>query len=218
MSQPAEIIAHWHTLVDDFSTSSLDWYTALEQGIVARDMPLVRIERIEHNESGIGSTKRMYLRVIRGKLTFDVCAAPYGRSFFFSWWLAVQPLQYALLYAGLGLLGFLIAASVALSTFGLIKGMFVLIIVSVATMVLLGNAVQAGSEGIEDFILAIPVWGDLYARFVKPVTYFSTDTRLMFQESVHRTVIETIEGVTMAKGLRALSPEEKRPTMRDLLG
>lgn len=218
MPSPAVVVAHWHTLFDDFATSSLDWYTAVEQNIAKRDMPAIRIERIERGESGIGSAKRTYLRVTRGKFMFDICAAPHGRDFFFSWWLVAESPKYALLYGCLGLVAFLIAAVVAITALGFLKGILALAVVAALASTALQNAIQTGAQHIEDIMLAIPIWGDLYARWWRPATYYATDTRLMFQESVHRAVLETIEGITTVKGLRALSPEERRPTMRDLLG
>ena len=51
----------------------------------------------------------------------------------------------------------------------------------------------------------------------KAITYYTLDTRLMFQASVHRALTDTISGLRTAQGLRALSADELRPTMRDLL-
>ena len=180
-------------------------------------LPLNRGTHLKRNEGGIGSAKRVYLRVVRGKLTFDVCAAPHGRDFFFSWWLAVQPPQNTLLFGCLGSIAILGALAIALSTFGLTVGLIVFGIAVGAAWTLIASAIQNGMDGLEDIILAVPIWGGLYSRWLKPPTYYATDTRLMFQDAVHRAVLETIDGVRTAKGLRALSPEESRPTMRDVL-
>lgn len=50
-------------------------------------MPETKISRITHKEAGILSAKREYLRVKHFNLVFDVCAAPFGKDFFISWWL-----------------------------------------------------------------------------------------------------------------------------------
>ena len=70
---------------------------------------------------------------------------------------------------------------------------------------------------MEDAILAIPVWGPLYDRFLKPVTYFSVDSQIMFEEAVHGTVLKVIEGLLAAKGARALTSQQAKPQTRDVL-
>lgn len=57
--------------------------------------------------------------------------------------------------------------------------------------------------------------GWLYNLVFSPVTY-RLDTAHMFQETVRATVNEVIAGLQESGGLRALSPEELRPRMRDI--
>ena len=54
-------------------------------------------------------------------------------------------------------------------------------------------------------------------RFVRPETYFSHDTALMFQESVRMAVNEIIDETTQAKGLRTMSELERKPILSSLL-
>lgn len=42
---------------------------------------------VTHKEFGLFSDSREYLRVYRYDLYMDICAAPYGKTFFISWWL-----------------------------------------------------------------------------------------------------------------------------------
>lgn len=49
------------------------------------------MRRIALPEGTLLSSHRDYLRVTRGKYTFDLCAAPFGIDFFVSWWLVEQP-------------------------------------------------------------------------------------------------------------------------------
>lgn len=65
-------------------------------------------------------------------------------------------------------------------------------------------------------MLAIPYLGAVYAAIFSPVTYYRMDTALMFQESVRGAVMQVIDGLQNTQGLRALSPEERTPRMRDL--
>jgi hypothetical protein len=57
-------------------------------------------------------------------------------------------------------------------------------------------------------IVSIPVLGSLYKRFVRPVTYFSEDTRLIFEESVHRVVVSHVGALLTVANLPPLTPEQ----------
>jgi len=52
----------------------------------------------------------------------------------------------------------------------------------------------------------------------KPYTYYRVDTALMFQSVTHGAVLEVIDRLTTAKGIRALSAEDRKPVMRDFFG
>lgn len=63
--------------------------------------------------------------------------------------------------------------------------------------------------------LSIPVVGPLFSRFIKPTTYYQLDTATMFQSLIHSAVLEVIDEMTKAKGLRALSESDRKPIMRN---
>src|SRR3954463_2032017 len=79
-----DVISHWYALVPDFSMSAKEFYAAIETELKRRTVPGLQLERIEFAEGGILSSDRTYLRMQRETLLFDVCAAPFGKSFFFS--------------------------------------------------------------------------------------------------------------------------------------
>lgn len=90
MAESAEVISHWHQSVDGLSTSTLEYYDAIEKALRDKDVAGLQIERAFASESGLLSAKREYLRIRYGRLMFDICGAPCGRDFFFSWWLLVS--------------------------------------------------------------------------------------------------------------------------------
>ncbi len=92
------VLSNWSTLVEGLSTSSQDAYLELQGALAAREVPEIEFSRVVYAESGVGSAKREYLRIQRKDLVFDVCAAPFGKSFFFSWWMAIPPLPFAPLW------------------------------------------------------------------------------------------------------------------------
>jgi hypothetical protein len=213
LSSKPQVEGHWHSLIEGFATSSLDFYELVKAGIARRQIPDLKISQVEWKESGLGSGKRSYLRVSREGLNFDICAAPFGTGYFFSWWLAKIPrvlLDFAVLFgiafAGLICLaiagregcGGIVAAPIGF--FGMLFG--------------LGFLVRYGEMGLEPTVLSMPITGFLYAFFFRPQTYFNEDTAIMFRESVHHAVLEAIDQVTTAQGVRGLSEEARKITFR----
>jgi hypothetical protein len=65
-------------------------------------------------------------------------------------------------------------------------------------------------------LFSLPFIGPVLIWLFRPETYYRVDTALMFQSSVHSAVLEIIDQITQAKGLRALSEEDRKPIMKDL--
>ena len=70
--------------------STKEFYQAVSRRIKEMQYP-VSIHTQEFGEDGWLSPRREYLRIVRGELEYYVCAAPFGRSFFISWWLRQPP-------------------------------------------------------------------------------------------------------------------------------
>ncbi len=70
-------------------------------------------------------------------------------------------------------------------------------------------------SGFTQLVISIPIIGPLFSKFIKPITYYQIDTAAMFQALIHSAVLEVIDGMTSAKGLRALSDDARKPIMRD---
>lgn len=206
------IISHWHLLVDNFNMSSMDFYESVEGALRERAVPDLELSRVTHFESGIGSPQREYLRIYRRGLAFDVCAAPFGRGFFFSWWLVRTPGT----AGGIALVGWLVASfllgQILLPLGGPVFGSVAL----VATWFLAGFLVRNRMLPGEDTVLTMPIVGGLYERWFAPPTYYSHDTETMFLETAREVVQEMIGRARSAQGLRALSHEDYRPLMNKL--
>ena len=209
------VISHWYKLIENFQASPMAFYSSVEAAIERRQIPDTSTSRVDWKEGGLLSARREYLRITRGKLTFDICGAPFGTGFFFSWWLAEVPAAYGLLHVFLILILVLVLIYMIFAAFGFLTGVFLTIVVLPLTFLLLGNAVRQGKLGSEEVVLAIPMIGALYDRIFKPNTYYKIDTALMFQSTVHAAVLEVIDELTSAKGLRALSELERKPILRE---
>lgn len=72
---------------------------------------------------------------------------------------------------------------------------------------------ESPASALARLLGSIPVIGLLAGLLVKPLTYYRVDTALMFQESVRLSVLEVLDGLTQAKGLRALSDAERAPIL-----
>ena len=153
----AQVLRHWSQLVDGLSHSSREFYATLRQALLQRDVPDIVMREVRvHEGAPLVSAQRYYLRVKRNAEYIDICAAPFGRGFFFSSWLILPP----------------------------------------------------------SILRLSPIIGWVIAVFSRP-TYYRIDTAGMFHAMVHGAVLECIDGVTSAKGIRALSEGERKPMMRD---
>jgi hypothetical protein len=215
MAKETQVISHWYQLIEEFQASSQAFYESLAAAIARRQVPDTESSRIEFKEGGLLTANRQYLHIIRGKHAFDVCAAPFGTGFFFSWWLTELP-------PGSGILYFIGVAFVVMFLMfiffqgGIIIGCLLSVALIPFALWAIGSGIREGTIGGEDVVLSIPYLGAIYERIFKPTTYYKIDTALMFQEAIRNAVIEVIDQMTTAKGLRALSEAERKPVMKRL--
>jgi hypothetical protein len=80
-----EVYSQWNCLFD-FQMSAQDFYKKVEEAILEMKVEEVKIKRIYFPQGGIFSDNRQYLRIYWKKIAFDICASPYGKGFFVSYW------------------------------------------------------------------------------------------------------------------------------------
>ncbi len=203
---PAILLAHWYHLIEGLQTSSLGFYQGIEQALGHRAVPDTATARTDYRESGFLSAKREYLRITRGAQAIDICAAPFGTGFFVSWWLGeARP---GPLIPTVALLAVLI---VDFRIFGAFFGLGFLVLGFLG----LGALISQGEAPWHAYVFAVPFLGQLWERLFQPLTLYRYDTMLMFKSAVHKAVLEVIDGLTDAQGLRRLSDDERKPIMRD---
>ena len=224
MGKP-QVEGHWHSMIEDFSTSSLDFYELVKAGIARREIPDLKISQVEWEQGGLGSGKRVYLRVSREELNFDICAAPFGTGYFFSWWLAKISrvlLDVLFLFLYVVVVGFILYRATAGNSVGGemmvgesspgCAGFFIKPVIFLGILLALGFLVRYGDRGLEPTVLSMPITGFVYGLIFRPESYFNEDTAIMFRESVHHAVLEAIDQVTTAQGVRGLSEEARKIT------
>ena len=58
------VLSHWSMLIEGLQTSSLEFYTAVEQLIARRNVPEGHASRINWKEGGLHTANREYLRLM----------------------------------------------------------------------------------------------------------------------------------------------------------
>ncbi|MFH0828778.1 MAG: hypothetical protein V1907_01195 [Candidatus Kerfeldbacteria bacterium] len=234
-----DVLDSWQNLVEDFQTSTRDFYDSVEAGLKRRKIPGYATSRIDWSEGGVASAKREYLRISRGRFTFDVCAAPFGTGFFFSWWLVKRPARWVPLFL-VGFLALWYALELVLermvwallghqrqmsllwsitnsSYFPIVSLVIEVLLAFILASWLLTVLSRGGWDDPEEAILAVPILGWVYERFFAPETYWKLDTAMMFRSTADAAVREAADALLTAKGLRALTANEQRPVFSKLL-
>jgi len=85
-----KVLSNWHQLFHRVQFSSQEFYEVLEQVIKEKELQRLRISRTAYSEGGILSPRREYVRVQYKNYFFDICAAPFAKDFFVSWWLSEE--------------------------------------------------------------------------------------------------------------------------------
>ncbi len=80
------VVAHWDKLFENFHTSTTLFYASVEATLKKHEVPGLGATRVHWREGGIQSASREYLRIIGDRHCIDICAAPFGKAYFFSSW------------------------------------------------------------------------------------------------------------------------------------
>ena len=79
-----ELLNHWIAFADNFQISPSEFYAELKAELLSRKVPKMLMAEVTCPEGGLLSENRIYLRMQRERILFDICAAPFGTGFFFS--------------------------------------------------------------------------------------------------------------------------------------
>lgn len=211
-----EILEHWYTLIPSVQFSSSSFYSEIEAEIQAQKIPSLDIARVEISEGGFLSDNREYLRMKRERLIFDVCAAPVGINYFFSYRfyveeVKVKPWQITILVAALWIL-----LEVCLKYIGLILGPVLL----VSALLIIGwtmrNSIGLGLQDLDATLLKLPIIGPVYERFFRKDTYYRQDLRIAYCSIASAIVKQKVEAITAAKGVKLLKELKYSPGMDDI--
>ena len=198
-------------ILEDFSVSTEEFYDAIEAELAAKQMPDLAITRELFAEGGLLSLKRVYLRMRRERYIFDICAAPFGTSYFFSTRFAEIPV---VLYVWQLLLVLLILAGIGAVywfTMGPYWGSIMFGLNVIAAFMLLRNLAALKLYRLDDFLMQVPVFGIVYEAIFRPETYYRIDTRTIYIETVKLIVERKIDEFTGNKGIKLVEIESLKP-------
>jgi hypothetical protein len=216
-SKSAEVFNHWGTALHNVQFSAQPFYARVEQEIRARQWPGVELLRIAHSEAGLLSHKREYLRVIRQRQVFDICAATFGRDYFFTLREAeIQP-QLTLATVLILLLALSMTFFLFVNNFGFISGTINFATLLIVAIFLMFSALRLGLTRLDGALMRLPVIGPIYELFFRrSTTYFQHDTRVVFLKLMDDVVKAYVDEETSAKGIKLLSCFEHQPVLHDL--
>jgi hypothetical protein len=225
--QSDNVFSHWIAPLDNFQFSTQEFYNEVEKELDARKVPGLKISRVDFFEGGLLSDRRTYLRLARERYAFDVCAAPFGREYFFSVRLVEKPRLGWLALLALGFLlvtAFLLVGRVAI--WALIFTIFALMVYFIFVLVQRADS-ESGDQGaagpakppsmpdLLSLVLDYTIIGEWYERFRKE-TYYRHDTRLMYLTVITEIVKMKVNEVTAAKGVKLVRSYEYSPILGDL--
>jgi hypothetical protein len=174
------------------------------------------ISKVLYKEGGLISGNRLYLRMMRERLAFEACAAPFGNTFFFSCRTVYSPavvrLRHILLIVFIS--NVIYSCLFRLLGFGLGTVAFGALIIAIFWM--LRDAVSAGLSDFDAWLLKIPALGLIYETRFRKDSYYREDTRLVYLKLIPELIKNLAEEVTGAKGIKLLVQYEKAPIYGDV--
>jgi len=211
-------VAHWSHPMDHFQTSSKDFYDKVQKTLEDQRIPRVFFSKALWKEAGLLSPERLYLRVSWNRYVGDICAAPFGRAFFFSFWVFVLPPVLSLfhiagmisLFAGIEF-GMRYLSPVPIEGFPVVYAFAPLLPLLVLWVRFSRQAINA--DPLTDFILGLTIIGPLIEILFRRLTYFERDTAAMFLGMIEHGFFQVADEVTKAKGRRGLSELDKKPEL-----
>lgn len=211
-----EIIEHWYTLVAAQQFSPKEIYDHIEESIRSQKVPGLDSSRVDLAEGGVLSGNREYLRMQRERLRFDICAAPVGVNYFFSYRFYAMPAVVEVweMFAFFFCLG----AAMYFSTriIGLFMGPFLFSCLLGFLVWLMRNAIGMGLRDVDATLLKIPVIAPIYERYFRKDTYYRQDMRIAYCSIVSGIVKQEVARITGEKGVKLLREYTYSPIMGDL--
>jgi hypothetical protein len=211
-----EVLDHWISFADGLTLPPQDFYAAVEKEMEARKIPTMKASRVEYAEGGLLSEKRVYLRMLRERLAFDMCAAPFGNTFFFSCRTIHSPPMLRLWHIAVAFVFFAGVYSLLVRELGMMFANIAMVALLIAIAETFRNAVGLGLADLDNALMKIPVVGPIYENWFRKETYYRQDTRLVYLKIVPEIIKNVADNMTGAKGIKLVQQYERAPIFGEL--
>jgi hypothetical protein len=220
-----EVLEIWHAFFDGFQMSSLEFYGMVKQELARRKVPGLTMSEVKWKEGWVLSDERTYLRLTRERWVFDICAAPFGTGFFFSYRFTELPIKISVLAVVffLGVVAAIpIGAFYAFRMFPVVRAVdnlsanLLLLLTIVLILLILVRVIRSGLRDPDSMLLQLPGIGPVYDRYFRTHTYYREDTRLMYLATVPAIVKSLTEKVTVANGVKETNAPGPKPVLEAL--
>lgn len=205
------VVSHWTQPIADLRVTPSEFYEAVVNALAARKVPDLEISRVWWKESPLAAVKREYLRIVRRRLVFDICAAPFGTGCFISSWLCIVPFSFSFCH----LIGMLLTTILGFCFPPIAIAGLLLLIAFAPAWWIYSREMKTTSTG-QDILLGMTLLGPpmlLWAE--RKPTYYQLDTAAIFQSAVQEAVMAVVDQFCEAQNLRPLSELERKPVIRE---
>lgn len=215
-SKKDEVLNHWIAFAENFSFSPQEFYKTLEKELTDRKVPGLTISRVEYAEGGLLSDQRIYLRLIRERLAFDTCAAPFGTGYFFSCRTVYSPVVVRFWHVFVVLNLFSGVYLLLEKPLGVVFAAIAVLGLMLAIAQVFRNTIALNLADLDSALIKTPVIGPMYEKWFRKDTYYRQDTRLVYLETVPKLVQSLAEEVTAAKGIKLVRQYQCAPVLGEL--
>jgi hypothetical protein len=215
-SKKDEVLNHWIAFADNLQFSAQEFYQKLEAQLAERKIPGLEMSKVEYAEGGLLSNQRIYFRLIRERLAFDTCAAPFGTGYFFSCRTVHSPVVLKLWHVVV-VLGFLAGLYFILAYYlGITFAAIAVAGFILAVAQIFRNTLAMKIANLDATLIKTPVIGPIYEKWFRVDSYYRQDTRLVYLEIVPKLVQTLAEEMTAAKGVKLVRQYERAPILGEL--
>ena len=211
-----EVLDHWIYFADGLTLPPQEFYSAVEKEMADRKIPTMEVSRVEYAEGGLLSEKRLYLRMLRERLAFDTCAAPFGNTFFFSCRTVHSPPVLRLWHIAVMFIFFGIVYSLLVKWLGMMFANIAMVALLIAIVEVFRNAVGMGLADLDNALMKIPVVGPIYENWFRKETYYREDTRLVYLKIIPEIIKKVVDDMTGTKGIKLVQQYERAPIFGEL--
>jgi hypothetical protein len=215
-NRQGEILNHWVYSVEDFSLAPDEFYSTVERKLAAHKIPGMTVARQEFAEGGLLSDQRLYLWLLRERLSVVACAAPFGGIYFFSCRIVHVPALVRLWHIiavllFLNVTGFLLIKPLGPAFAGVAEIALLFALVGV-----LRNAGTSAFDDLDALLLRIPVVSTIYENWFRVETFYRTDTRTLYVKLLPQFIQAAAEEICAEKGLKLVRQHQFPPILEEL--